>query len=905
MTVMDWRHFVRVRLGPLDIAAEREIEIVEELGSQLEATYQRARADGAGHDEALARAGEEVPDWQALAARIIAVERAPIERVEPGPTASPLAGLMADVRHAWRSLARSPGFVAAAMLTLGLGIGAVTVIYSLVAGILLKPLPIHDPDRVVLARSMDSTGAQFSISWPDFLDLQARARSVESLAAWRGVPANLTGLGRPRRLLVRQVTWNLLRVVGVSPALGRDFTAEDDGWGRERVCLISYRLWQQEFAGDPGVLGRTMILDDRATTIVGVLPAGFDVARREDAYLPLGIFINPNGPMMFRGNHNGLAAIGRLAPGATVEHARAEMALIAGQLEREHPATNSGQSATAVLLSEVLVGDTRLPLYVLLTGVVAMLLVACANLANLQLVRAAGRAQEIEVRLALGAAPFRIAQQLLVESLLVSLIGGAAGIVAAFAGFSAFLALLPADVPRVHEVTLDLRVLSVAGGAAVLAGILFGLAPALQAGRSARAELLRGARVAHQSGAGQLTRRTLVAVELALALALLAAGGLMVRSLDNLLGESPGFDADRLLSASVSLPPTRYTQDRWPQFFEAAEARLAAIPGVEGAAFTQSLPILPSNWNSVFLVDDRPAPARTDLPSAAWTPVSDGYFDVMGIRLLQGRIFGPADRVTLPPNSPVNFSVTATAAVVNESFARRFWPNGDAIGHRVKQGFPENTGAWIEIVGVVADVKTSGLDQPADMQVYLPLGQRPVPFGSLVIRTANDPDRLKLAMEAAIHEVDPDLPVYDIRTIDELLGESAGQRRVVAVLLAGFALLSVLVAGVGVFGVTAYGIAQRTHEFGVRQALGASPAQVVYTGLAQELRACAIGIGAGVVAALAATQALRSLLYGVTPHDPVTLAAVTVGLGAIAALGCYVPARRAARVDPAVTLRSE
>jgi putative ABC transport system permease protein len=902
---MDWRQHVRSRLGPLDLRPEREIEIVEELAAQLEATYQRACGNGATLDEALAHADDEVPDWPALASRIIAVERAPARIVEPEPARSLASGLIADVRHAYRSLVRAPGFVVSALVTLGLGIGAVTVIYSLVSGILLKPLPIRDPDRILLARSVDSDGDQFSLSWPDFLDVQARSRTFESLAGWRGGPANLTGLGQPRRIMVRQVTWNLLRVLGVTPVIGRDFTEADDAWGRDRVCLISYRLWQQEFAGDPAAIGRSLRLDDRPATIVGVLPAGFDVARQEDAYLPLGTFVAPTGPMMFRGNHGGLAAIGRLARGSDLDDARAEMKVIAAQLASEYPATNSGQSATATLLSEVLVGDTRLPLYILLAGVAAMLLVACANLANLQLVRAAGRAHEIAVRLALGAARSRIARQLLVESVLLALVGGAVGVAVAFAAFNGFIALLPPDVPRVHEVSLDLRVLSVAAVAAIGAGVLFGLAPALQAGGASRAELLRSARVAHHSSGSQVTRRTLVAIELALALALLAAGSLMWRSLGNLLGENPGFTAERLLSASVSLPPSRYTQDRWPAFFEAAETRLRALPGVEGAAFTQSLPILPSNWSSVFTVDDRPAPATTDLPVAAWTPVSDAYFDVMGIRLLQGRTFGPEDRVVLPANSPVNFTVDASRAVVNESFARRFWPDGGAIGHRVKQGFPDNRGAWIEIVGVVADVKTQGLDQPAQMQIYLPLGQRPVPFGSLVVRTSIEPERVKHAMEAAIHEVDADLPVYDMRTIDELLGEAAGRSRLLAILLAAFAAFSVALAGVGVFGVTAYGLTQRTHEFGVRLALGASPGTVVRGIVSQELRVCVLGIAAGLLTAVATTRTLQSLLYGITPRDPATFGAVTVCLLAVAALACYLPARRAARVDPAVTLRSE
>lgn len=902
---MDWRQHVRAHLPPLGVAPEREIEIVEEIAVQLEGAYERARREGATPDHALARANEEVPDWSALARVLQQIEHAPPRGAVAGdPAASILTGWGADVRYACRVLARAPGFVTAALCTLGLGIGAVAIIFSLVDGIVLKPLPIHEPSRVVLARSLTGTGDEMSLSWLDFLDIRARARSFESLAAWRGGPANLTGLGRPRRIMVRQVTWNLLRVLGVAPVIGRDFTDADDGWGRERVCLISYRLWQQAFGGDAGAIGRTLTLDERPVTIIGVLPAGFDIARQEDAYLPFGQFIVPNGPIMFRGNHSGLAAIGRLKADVTVEGARAELASIAAQLGAEHPATNSGQSATAVLLSEVLVRDTRPVLTALLGAVAAMLLVACVNIANLQLVRAASRAQEIEIRLALGAARGRIVRQLLVESLLIAGAGGLLGMAFAFVSFDAIVALLPPGLARAHEVSLNLRVLGVAASVATAAGLLFGAVPALGLDRGAAATLLRGPRIAH-STASSRARRALMATELALALVLLASSGLMARTLDNLLGVDPGFEPASVLSAGVSLPTSRYSQDRWPAFFERVEERLRLLPGVRNAAFTHTLPLLPSNWNSVFVVDDRKAPSREDLPSAAWTPVTDAYFETMGIRLVQGRLFGARDSVNAPAGAPVSFDLNASVAVVNESFARRFWPDGTAVGHRVKQGFPEYKAPWIEIVGVVRDVRTQGLDQPSQMQVYLPLSQRPVPFGSIVARTSLDPALLKPALEAAVHEVDGDLPVYDIRTMDEVLGASAGRQRLVATLLAGFAALSVLLAAIGVFGVTAYGASARTHELGVRMALGAEPGGVVRLIAAQEFRACSVGIVAGLAAALAAASLLRSLLFGVTPRDPSTLAVATAFLLAVSALACYLPARRAARVDPAAVLRAE
>lgn len=902
----DWRAYVRTRLGPLDATPEREIEIIEELAGQLEATYARARSQGDGDAAAAARAADEVADWPALARTLNATrERRPRPATTAGGGGS-LRGLAQDVRHAWRSLAKAPGFAATALATLGIGVAGVAVIYSLVDGLLLKPLPVRDPGRVVLARTLSSTGNEVSISWPDFLDLQARARGFEGLAAWRGGQSALTGLGPPRRIMTRQVTWNTFRVLGVSPLLGRDFTESDDRWGADATCVISHRLWQQEFGGDPSVMGRRLALDDRAITIIGVLPAGFDVARQEDVYLPLGNLIAPRGPMWFRGNHNGLAALGRLAPGVTLDAARADVARVAAELAQEYPDTNAGQGATANLLSEVLVRDVRPSLLILLAAVGAMLLIAAVNIANLQMVRGAGRAQEFEVRLALGAGRARILRQVVVESALIGLAGGLAGLALAWGGFGLFAAWVPADLPRAHEVSLNLRVLAVALGVAVGTCTAFGLIPAWHAGRVDHAALLRSARVAQHGAAGRRVRHLLLAGEVALALVLLSASALMARSLDNLFRVDPGFDPDGVVSATVGLT-SRYPRDRWAPTFGALEARLAAIPGVRRAAFTFSLPLLPSNWTSVFVVGEQPIPAREHLPAASWTPVSHAYFDTMRIALRGGRLFDDRERIGAPAATATGAdSVAATpVAIVNETFARRFWPDGSAIGRRVKQGFPDSREPWLEIVGIVADVKADGLDQAAPLQVYLPFAQSPRSFGTLVASTALDPATILRAIEPALREIDPALPIADVRPFTAVIGQSVSQRSLVAVLLTAFAALAVLLSAIGVFGVTSYAVAARSHEMGVRMALGADARGLVRLVLRDHLRVCLAGAVVGLAGTLAATGLLRSLLFGVAPRDPLTLAGVTIALLTVATVSCYLPARRATRVDPAATLRAD
>jgi putative ABC transport system permease protein len=595
--------------------------------------------------------------------------------------------------------------------------------------------------------------------------------------------------------------------------------------------------------------------------------------------------------LMLRGNHSNLAAIARLKPGVTVDAATAEIKGIARQLEQEFPATNSGNGATVRPLFETLVGTARPMLYVLLGAVATMLLIACVNLANLMLARAAGRTQEMAVRRSLGAARWRIARQMLTESLLLAIVGGIAGVVLAYAGFGAIVALLPANHPRIHIITIDWRVLLAAAIASIGTGVLFGLMPAIQAATGTSLTLLRNARVTGAAHASTGSRRALMLAEVALALVLVTGAGLMLRTMSNLAAVDTGFTREQLVTAQFNLPQ-RYDQPKRLLFLDQTLERLRAIPGVTEAAFTLSIPVAGSNWNSIFIIDGQPVPERSKLPRSAWIPVSDDYFDTMGIRLLRGRRFDRRD---------------ATGAfetvVINQTFARRFFGDNDPIGTRVKQGWPEDKTPWREIIGVVNDVRMNSLQGDPTLQAYLPVRQMGQPSGAFVLRTSTDAAALGRSIEAAVHEVDANLPLFNIQTMDDIVGAAIGNERLTMMLLIAFACLALLMAAIGVFGVTAYSVSQRTHEVGIRMALGAKPSSVLAMILRQEMSACLIGIAVGIGGALFLASLLESLLFGVTARDSVTLTVAALVLLFVTLIACTIPARRATRVDPATALR--
>jgi putative ABC transport system permease protein len=894
MAPIKWREYVRSQLPPLNVSPERELEIGDELAIQLEATYDRARARGLGEDEARQLAFNEIPDWAAFARSVGRIERPYTQPPAPGAGhGSLMSGIPQDLRYAFRALSRAPGFAAVSILTLALGIAATTVVYSIVDGILLRPLPIADPDRVLMARE-SINGQDMSLSWPNYQDWRARQTTFDRFAAWRGLTANLTGVERPRRLNVRHVTWDLLATLGVQPVVGRDFRPEDDTIDAPRTAIVSYAFWQRELGGTPAAIGKTIMLDETPATVIGVMPQGFTVAREEDVFLTIGAHIN-NNPLMYsgRGNHFGLAAIGRLKPDATVESANAEMAALARQLEQEYPNTNSGNGGSARPLFEVLVGSARSMLYVLFGAVITMLLIACANLANLMLARAAGRAQEMAVRRALGAARWRIGRQMLTESLLLAVIGGTLGVAGAYAGFAGLLALLPPNQPRIHIIAIDWRVLLVAMAASIGTGVLFGLAPAIQAATGRSMSLLRGSRVTG-TGPAAGTRRTLMFAEVALALILVTGAGLMLRTMNNLASVDTGYSGEHIVSAQFNLP-ARYDATKRLQFLDQSLERLRAIPGVTHASFTYSIPIAGSNWNSIFTIEGQPVPERSQLPSSAWIPITQEYFETMGIRLLKGRWFDGRDQTAAP-----------LAVIVNETFARRFFGNSNPLGARVKLGWPEDTVSPLrEIVGVVADTRQNSLQGDPTLQGYLPVRQVNQRSGHFVVRTSGNAATLGRAIEAAIHDIDPNLPLFNIQTMDQVVDAAIGNQRLTVVLLMGFAGLALLIAAVGVFGVTAYSVTQRTHELGVRMALGARRGNVLALVLRQEMSACLVGIAAGVIGALFLGSLLESLLFGVAATDTVTIALASVTLLVVTAIACVVPARRATRVDPVTALRPD
>jgi predicted permease len=616
-----------------------------------------------------------------------------------------------DLRYAVRSYARAPSFTLVILMTLALGIGASTAIFSLVNGILLQPLPLADPDRLVYANEVNSTGDRISIAWPNFLDWRARARSFESLALSRDESSTLTGTERAQRLRGRRVTGNFFHVLRVSPALGRGFTDEDDRPNATPVVIVSHAYWRAQLGADAAVIGRTLTLDEVQHTIVGVLPRGFEYLRPYDLFVPMGpIAGNPN--LLDRGNHTGFYALGRLAPGVSLETADRDLKAIASALEREYPNTNSAVGSRAEGLADQLVAEIRLTLLTLLGAVGFLLLIACVNVANLLIARGAARQHELAVRAALGGGRLRLASQMLVESTLVSVTGGALGVGVAAWLLRGLLAVAPEGTPRLEGVHVDGAALLFAFGAAALCGVVFGALPAFQASSvHGQQSLVRGRSAGFASRSHRL-RRGLMVVETALALVLLTGAGLMMRTLQELTHVETGLRSDHLLTTRFMLAGAQWTPEKRIPFFADLLSRLRALPGVTHAALAFSLPIDGSNWNSIFIVADQPVPPRAQLPSAAFTPVSTGYFETMGMRLVRGRFFDATETPTSPK-----------VTIINESLARRLWPGEDAVGKRLKQGWPETPSAWREVVGVVGDVKFNGVAAETPMQACLPLAR--------------------------------------------------------------------------------------------------------------------------------------------------------------------------------------
>ena len=806
-----------------------------------------------------------------------------------------------DLRFALRGLSRQPGFTLVALLTLALGIGANTAIFGIVNAVLLRPLPYHEPDRVVLLWSHWTNWSKTWVSQGELVDYQEQARSLEHVGAFSSTSFNLTGGGDPLRVLAAQVQPEIFAALGAQPIAGRVFTADEDRPGHEHVVMLTEGLWRSQFGSDPSIVGRAIQLDAESYTVVGVLPAALrlplDYASRTFTQIWVPLALGPNDPQQ-RGNH-GLNALGRLRPGTSVAQAQAEIDTITGGFLQRYPDNyDRAFGLTLVPAPLEVFGDVRPALVVLLLAVGAVLLIACANVANLLLARSEARQKELAIRVVLGAGRGRIVRQLLTESMVLSAIGGAAGVALAYGLTRGLLALDPLKIPRVQDIAIDGRVLAFTAAISAVTGILFGLVPAIQSSRADLQPVLkeggRDARVA----TGWL-RRVLVVGEVAASVVLVAAALLLARSFARLLDVDAGFNPAHVLTMRTSLPNQTYAEPAaMVKAYAEVGRRLRESPGVQAAGAVTGLPLASTRGDWSIRIEGQPVDHRGGL-AADWQVVTPGYFEALGTPLRAGRTFTDADTAD-----------TLLVIVVNETMAKKFWPGVSALGRRLTMG---SNGRWITVVGVVADVHHRGLDMQPRPEMYRPHTQfrygganaPAVPTMTWVVRAAGDPRAATSYARAAIHAVDANLGISDVATMDQVLADSTSDRRLNMLLFALLGGLALALATVGVYGVVAYSVTQRTHEIGVRMAIGATPADVVRMVLNEGGRLAVAGVAVGSVVAFAGARLIRGLLFEVSATDPLTFAGVALGLLGIALLASYIPARRATRVDPMIALRGE
>jgi putative ABC transport system permease protein len=802
--------------------------------------------------------------------------------------------LLQDIRYSIRVLLKSPGFTVVALLTLTLGIGANSAIFSVVNAVLLRPLPYEESERLVFITERSPVLEGMSVAYPNYLDWREQNGVFDNIGVYRRVGVNLTGNGEAERLSGGEVSAEVFNALRAKPVLGRTFLEEEDRPGANPVVVLGYGLWQRRFGRSENVIGETLTLNAKAHTVIGIMPPDFRFPSGVDLWIPVGL--NADNPSWVRGNHPGLYAVARLKPGVTTSQAQAEMDTIAVQIEQQYPQSNLGSRVTITPLFNRIVGDIRPALLVLLAAVGFVLLIACANVANLLLARAAARQKEIAVRMALGATRSRLIRQLLTESVLLSVAGGALGLLLAVWGIDLLIAISPNNIPRFTEIKLDNRVLGFTAGIALMTGILFGLAPALHASKLNLNEMLKeGGRSATAGSRRQRIRGLLVVSEVAIALVLLISAGLLIKSFLRLQQVDPGFNPDNVLTAGIPLPRTKYLEpEKRITFYEALFSRIATLPGVQAVGAVSELPV-EGGSQTYFVVEDRPIPPREEIPLTEYSLVSAGYFDAMELRLLSGRKFEQQD----VRNGP-------SVCIIDENFARQYWPDQDPIGKRLKYGGADPGNPWTTVVGVLANVKYNGLDQESPrVQIYLPYKQSTFLGASLVIRTAGDPKNLVAAVRNEVSAIDPDLPIYEVRTMNEVINESVASRRLYMTLLGIFAGVAMILAAIGLYGVMAYSVAQRAHEIGIRMALGAQPGDVLRLVVKQGMALTLAGVATGLICAFALTRLLSSLLFGVSATDLSTFVIISVILAGVALVACFVPARRATKVDPMIALRYE
>jgi putative ABC transport system permease protein len=819
-----------------------------------------------------------------------------------------MESMLQDIRYSTRSLIKTPAFTAVAIIILALAIGANTAIFTVVNAVLLRPLPYPNSDRLVM---LWETNPRFQIGVDtlpvtpgDFMDWREQSSVFEYVSALGVGRFNLSGSGEPERISGASVSPNFFRLMSIEPKLGRAFQDDEEKPGANKVVVISYALWQRRFAGAEDIVGKPMTLDGESYTVIGVAPEGFQFPRARELPYFVGVstptelwrpmtlsddFINRK-----RANHQ-LSVIAKLKPGVTREQAQAEMTAITARLEQTY-SENQGIGAKVVPLSEQVIGNSRVALLVLMGAVALVLMIACANVANLLLTRSSARQKEIAIRTALGASRSRVVRQLLIEALMLSLASGIAGTLLSLWGVKAMLALSRDTLPRINEVSVDLTVLAFTVAIALLTSLLFGLTPALQASKINLVQALKdGSRGSSGGQRSSRVRSALVIAEVALSLVLLIGAGLMIKSLAHLLKVDPGFKPDRALSMNIALLGSKYPSgNQQTTFFEEVTRRVEALPGVESAGLISSAPLSGGVYAGGFSIEGvAPASANEDL-SADRRMISPEYFKALGIPIIKGRSFTDRDS-----------QASTGVAIVSENFSRRFLAGQDPIGKRIKLGGRDSTRPWLSIVGIAGDVRDTALESDARPCVYLPYPQFPSLSMALVVRTGVDSKALMPAIRDEVWAIDKDQPVTDIKTMDQYVSDSVSPRRANALLLAVFATLALVLAAVGMYGMMSYAVTQRVHEIGIRMALGAQTSDVIKLIVGNGMALVLAGVVIGLAGAMALSRVLSSLLYGVSATDPITFALVSVLLISIAWLATFIPARRATKVDPMIALRCE
>jgi putative ABC transport system permease protein len=807
-------------------------------------------------------------------------------------------------------LLKNPGVTVIVIIALALGIGANTAIFSVVNAVLIRPLPYDESERLIFLNEKSAVLDEMSISYPNFLDWRAHNQTFEKMGVYNRASYNLTGAGEAERITTGQVSADLFSVLRVNALHGRVFTNEEDQPGGTPVVVLSYGLWQRRFGGQTSILNQAITLNGKSYTVIGVMPEKYAYPSRVEMWVPVGQ-LSDQQSWKSRGNHPGLYGVARLKPGATFEQADADMNTLAANLEKQYPDTNAGTSVRLRPLLEIFVVDVRRALWVIFGAVGFVLLIACANIANLLLARATARKKEMAIRTAVGASRWRIARQLLTESILVSLIGGGIGLVLARWGVDLILYVSPNAIPRSREIGLDWKVLAFTAGISFLTGILFGLIPAIQAGEVDVHETLK------ETGRGtsgrQWLRSSLVVVEVATTLVLLIGAGLMIRSFYMLQKVDPGFSHEHLTSFSVALPEKKYaTVEARASFYNRLLENIRALPGVESAAAASGLPLGNNGWQTGFIIEGQPVPPREQTPLMEACLVTPDYFKAMNIPVLRGRVFTDRDdrshlagRDLSKLNEDQRDIAGINSIVIDEEFARRYWPNEDPVGKRVRIGRAADAPS-LEVLGVVGRVKMESLNQNSDrVQGYFAFEQNAADGMTVIIKGASDPNQLISSVRGAVKEIDPEQPIYNPRTMDDIRAESVAPERLNLTLLSLFASIALVLAIVGIYGVMSYSVTQRTHDIGIRMAIGARPLDVFKMILGHGMKLALIGVALGLVGAFLLTRLMASMLFGVEPTDAMTFGGLSALLITIALLACYLPGRRATKVEPTISLRYE